>query len=68
MLSERQMEILSLVAQGLPYKAIADRLDISKATVHYHMAEITNRLHLENRSQVIAASHSLLSAHKTNDL
>jgi len=68
LLSDRQIEILRMVAQGLPYKEIAENLAISKATVHYHMAEITNRLHLENRSQVIAVSQSLLTARDGSNL
>lgn len=54
LLSSRQVEILKLVAQGLTYKEIGDRIYLSEAAIKYHMGEITNRLHLENRSQVIA--------------
>lgn len=54
LLTERQLEILQLVAQGSPYKEIGERLYLSEATIKYHMGEITHRLQLENRSQVIA--------------
>lgn len=54
LLSPRQVEVLKLVAQGLTYKEIGGRLAISEAAVKYHMGEITGRLHLENKSQVIA--------------
>jgi DNA-binding NarL/FixJ family response regulator len=53
-LSARQVEVLSLVAQGLTYKEVGSRLHLTERTVKYHMAEIIRRLHLENRAQVIA--------------
>jgi DNA-binding NarL/FixJ family response regulator len=53
-LSERQAEVLRLVASGLTYKEVAAKMMLSDHTVRYHMAEIMERLHLENRSQVIA--------------
>jgi DNA-binding NarL/FixJ family response regulator len=53
-LTERQTEVLRLVAAGLTYKEVGERLALSERTVRYHMAEIMDRLHLEHRSQVIA--------------
>ena len=53
-LTERQTEVLRLVASGLTYKQVGARLALSEVTVRYHMGEIMNLLHLENRSQVIA--------------
>jgi DNA-binding NarL/FixJ family response regulator len=53
-LTERQTELLRLVASGLSYGEVAHRLAISERTVRYHMKEIMERLHLENRSQVMA--------------
>jgi DNA-binding NarL/FixJ family response regulator len=53
-LTERQSEVLKLVAAGLTYKEVGTRLALSERTVRYHMAEIMDRLHLEHRSQVIA--------------
>ena len=52
-LSRRQMQVLTLVAQGLLYKEVAARLGFSERTVKYHMGEIVARLHLDNRAQVI---------------
>lgn len=54
LLSSRQIEILKLVAQGLTYREIGEKMYLSEAAIKYHMGEITNRLHLENRSQVLA--------------
>jgi DNA-binding NarL/FixJ family response regulator len=53
-LSPRQMQILTLVAQGQTYHQVADTLAIAERTVKYHMAEILDRLHMDNRAQVIA--------------
>ena len=53
-LNARQIEVLRLVANGLSYKEVGARLFISERTVKYHMTEIMHRLHLENRSQVLA--------------
>lgn len=53
-LTERQTDVLKAVAAGLTYKEVGARLALSERTVRYHMGEIMDRLHLENRSQVIA--------------
>jgi DNA-binding NarL/FixJ family response regulator len=53
-LNARQIEVLRLVAAGLSYKEVGARLFLSERTIKYHMAEIMNRLHLENRAQVLA--------------
>ena len=53
-LTERQTEVLRLVASGLTYKEVAAKLALSDHTVRYHMSEIMQLLHLENRSQIIA--------------
>ena len=53
-LTRRQVEVLQMVAQGHTYKEIAGALNITERTVEYHMGEILNRLHLQNRAQVIA--------------
>jgi DNA-binding NarL/FixJ family response regulator len=60
-LSERQAEVLRLVASGLTYKQVAAKLNLSDHTVRYHMSEIMQILHLENRSQVIAFAGKLSS-------
>jgi DNA-binding NarL/FixJ family response regulator len=54
LLSPRQMQILTLVAQGHIYREVAETLGLSEPTVKYHMREILDRLHLENHAQVIA--------------
>ena len=60
-MTPRQTEILLLVAQGSTYAQVGEALALSEATVRYHMAQIMERLHLQNRAQVIAyaARHGL---------
>lgn len=66
-LNTRHIEVLRLVANGLSYKEVGARLFISERTVKYHMAEIMNRLHLENRAQVLAFAGRIgLTTYKTN--
>jgi len=52
-LTPRQMEVLSLVAHGLTYKEVGAQLFLSEHTIKYHMGQIIERLHLENRRQVM---------------
>jgi DNA-binding NarL/FixJ family response regulator len=53
-LTERQIEVLQQVVRGSTYKEIAAALFITERTVKYHMREILQKLHLKNKSQVIA--------------
>lgn len=50
-LTGRQTEILRLVANGLMYKEIGERLFLTERTVKYHMGEILARLHLKGRRE-----------------
>ena len=50
-LTERELEVLQLVAQGLSNQAIAERLVIGDATVRTHIGNIFTKLHLANRVQ-----------------
>ena len=52
--TERQMEILKMVAGGLTYKKVGEKLGLSERTVKYHMGRIIEQLHMKNRAQVIA--------------
>jgi two-component system NarL family response regulator len=53
-LSARQLQVLRLVAEGLPYREVGARLQLSPRTIKSHMREIMDRLHLKNRAQVLA--------------
>ncbi|MBN1888819.1 MAG: response regulator transcription factor [Thermoflexales bacterium] len=50
-LTEREVEVLKLIAQGLENQAIADKLVISAWTVRTHVRNILGKLHLANRTQ-----------------
>jgi NarL family two-component system response regulator LiaR len=50
-LTEREVEVLGLVAQGLTNQEIADRLIIGERTVRKHVSNILGKLHLANRTQ-----------------
>jgi two-component system NarL family response regulator len=52
-LTGREVEVLTLVAQGLTYKEVGARLHLSERTIKYHMGEMVARLQVENRAQVI---------------
>ena len=54
-LSSRQLEVLHLLAQGLPNELIAERLFISRNTVKFHVAAIYQRLGVTNRVQAAQA-------------
>ncbi|MEE8163332.1 MAG: response regulator transcription factor [Anaerolineae bacterium] len=51
-ITERETEILQLVAEGLGNKEIAHRLCISESTVRNHLHNILDKLHLQNRVQL----------------
>lgn len=53
-LTERQLEVLEMVAKGITYKEAGEALGLTERTVKYHMGRIIEILHLENRAQVIA--------------
>jgi len=56
-LTERETEVLRLVAQGLSNQEIAEKLVISETTVRGHVSRILTALHVSNRTQ--AALHAL---------
>jgi len=53
-LSHRENDVITLVAQGLTNKEIADMLFISKQTVMVHMRNIMRKLHAHTRQQAVA--------------
>ena len=50
-LSKREREVLGLVAEGLPNKLIARRLEISEKTVKAHLTSIFQRIGVTDRTQ-----------------
>lgn len=61
-LTARELEVLQLATQGLPYKEIGARLYVAESTVKNHMRHIMEKLHLRNRSEAItyAIRHGLV--------
>jgi DNA-binding NarL/FixJ family response regulator len=53
-LTEREREVLRLVADGLQNKQIGRALGISERTVKYHLTAILTRLGADNRAQAVA--------------
>ena len=52
-LTPRESQVLQLLAEGLPNKAIALRLGISDQTVKFHVASITGKLGAVNRTDAV---------------
>lgn len=60
-LSDREREVLQLVARGHTYKAIGAELFIADKTVENHVRNILNKLHLSRKAELIryAADHNV---------
>ena len=50
-LTEREVEVLKLVAKGCSNQEIAEKLIVSERTVGAHVSNILSKLHLANRTQ-----------------
>jgi two-component system nitrate/nitrite response regulator NarL len=53
LLTPREMEVLRLVANGLPNKTIAHQLDISEHTVKFHVGSILTKLDAASRTEAV---------------
>ena len=58
-LTERELEILRLVADGLPNARIADRLVLSPRTVDHHVSAVLGKLGIARRGEAAAAAERL---------
>jgi LuxR family maltose regulon positive regulatory protein len=58
-LSDRELEVLRLMAAGLKYKEVAERLVISLNTVRHHTRNIYSRLNVNSRAQAISKAKEL---------
>jgi len=52
-LTPREVQVLELLAEGLPNKAIAERLGISDQTVKFHVSSISGKLGAANRTDAV---------------
>jgi DNA-binding CsgD family transcriptional regulator len=67
--TDREMEVLGLVAEGLSNRAIGDRLYLSPKTVEKHISSLMNKLDVRSRAQLtaiaVSGSSSPRDAHST---
>ena len=59
LLSKRQNELLSLLAQGSLYKEIAETMSLSLPTVNNYIRRIYEKLHVQSRGQAVAVYANL---------
>ncbi len=55
-LSPREIEVLGLVAEGMPNKAVARALSISETTVKTHLAHIFTKLDVDDRTAAVTVA------------
>jgi DNA-binding NarL/FixJ family response regulator len=60
-LSDREQEVLNLMAEGLPNSQIGKRLNLSEATIKYHVSKLLKHFHLRSRTQLISYLYWLQS-------
>ena len=62
-LTDREREVLQLIANGMNNRGIAEKLFISEKTVKTHVSNILNKLHLDDRTQaaIYALRHGLVT-------
>ena len=62
-LTPREMDVLRLLAQGLPNRKIATRLDVNERTIKYHVSAILAKLEVSNRTEAVmrAAEQGLIT-------
>jgi LuxR family maltose regulon positive regulatory protein len=58
-LSDREINVLRLMAAGHKYKEVAEQLVISLNTVRHHIRNIYSKLNVNNRAQAVARAKEL---------
>jgi LuxR family maltose regulon positive regulatory protein len=58
-LSERELEVLRLIAEGLSNREIADKLVVTVTTVKKHVSNIFGKLDVTSRTQAVARAREL---------
>ena len=59
LITERELELLCLVAEGRTNKGIAHELSISENTVKYHLKKIMQKLGAQNRTEAVSSAISI---------
>ena len=57
-LTPREIDVIRLLAQGLPYAQLADQLQISENTLKYHIKNLYSKLQVNNRMQAVTAARN----------
>ncbi|HNE79948.1 MAG TPA: LuxR C-terminal-related transcriptional regulator [Flavobacteriales bacterium] len=52
-LTEREQQVLALLADGLLYKEIGDKLGITTGTIKQHIHRMYEKLHVQNRTEAV---------------
>ncbi len=52
-LSDREQQVLALLAEGLLYKEIGERLGITIGTIKQHIHRIYDKMHVQNRTEAV---------------
>jgi DNA-binding NarL/FixJ family response regulator len=60
-ITQKETEIIELVANGLSNKEIAEKLQVEETTVKVHLNHILGKLQLKNRAQLIVQYYTLMS-------
>jgi NarL family two-component system response regulator LiaR len=56
-LTQRELEVLELLSQGLNNKQIADRLTLSRSTIKFHVSSILSKLSAGTRTEAVSIAH-----------
>ena len=57
LLTNRQVQILKLVADGIRYREIADQLCVSETTVNREMREVFNRMGVNDAAHAVSVAY-----------
>jgi DNA-binding NarL/FixJ family response regulator len=58
-LSDKEMEVLSYLAEGKPNKEIANELNLAEPTVKMHVTAICRKIGAQNRTQAVVMARDL---------